>query len=107
MKNQRRNVRVHTGSDWEGCTSSRKSTSGGVVLTNIGVVRHWSSTQRLVALSSCEAKLYAMNQGAAEAVAIKSSAADVVGITFDIVLRIDASAALGVVNRRCVGKTPH
>ena len=30
-----------------------------------------------------------------------------VGVTFDIVLRTDASAALGVVNRRGVGKTRH
>ena len=73
--------------------------------TNVGVVSHWSS-QRLVALSSCEAELDAMNTGAAEVMGIRSLAADS-GITFDFVLRTDASPALGVVHRRDVGKTRH
>ena len=38
---------VHTDSDWAGCKSSRKSTSGGVASSNIGVVKYWSSAQRL------------------------------------------------------------
>ena len=37
---------------------------------------------------------------------IRSLAADI-GIPFDIMLKTDASAALGVVNRRGVGKTRH
>ena len=97
---------MHADSDRASCRSSRKSTSGGVVSTNIGVVEHWSATQSLVALSSCEAKLYAMNKGAAEATRIRSLAADA-GFTLDIVLKSEASTALGVVNRRGVGKTRH
>ena len=38
---------TYADSDWAGCRYSRKRTSGGVVSTNIGVVKHWSSTQRL------------------------------------------------------------
>ena len=45
-----------------------------------------------------------MNKGAIHG---NKSLAAHVGITFDIVLRTDASAALGVVNRRSVGKTRH
>ena len=86
--------------------SSGKSTSGRVVSTNVGVVKHWSSTESLAAPSSCEKGLCAMNKGAAEAMGIMSFAADM-GITFDIMLRTDASAALGVVNRRGVEKTRH
>ena len=97
---------MHTDSDWADCRFSKKSTSGGVVSPNIGVVRHWSSTQKSLALSSCEAELYARTKGAAETMAIKSLAADM-EITFDILLRTDATAALGVVNRRGVGKTRH
>ena len=95
---------VYTDSDWTGCRSSRNSASGGVVSTTIGVVKHWSSRHRLVALSSCEAEVYAMNEWAAEAMEIRCMAADI-GITFNILLRTDASAALGVVNRCGVGKT--
>ena len=79
---------VYTDSDCAGCRSSRKSTSGGVASTSVGV------------------ELCAMNKGAAEASGITSSAADV-GITFDFVLRQDASAALEVVNWGGVGKTHH
>ena len=47
------------------------------VLTNIGVVKHWSLAQSLVALSSCEAEWCTMHNGAAEAIGIKRVAADV------------------------------
>ena len=63
---------VYTDSDWAGCGSSRKSTSGGVLSVNIRVVKHWRSTQRLVAVSSCEGELSAMNKAAAEATGIRS-----------------------------------
>ena len=82
------NQTVYTDSDCAGCRSSRKSTSGGVTSTSVGV------------------ELCAMNKGAAEAIGITSSAADV-GITFYFVPRKDASAALGVVNWDGVGKTRH
>ena len=86
--------------------NNRRSTPGGVVSTNVGVVKHLSSTQRPRVLSSCEAELYAMNKEAAEAMGIWSLAPDT-GITFDLLLRTDASAALGVVNKHRVGKTRH
>ena len=47
-----------------GCRSSKKSTSDGVASPNIGAIKHGSSTQKLVALSSCEAELDAMELGA-------------------------------------------
>ena len=47
-----------------------------------------------------------MHKGAAEAPGTRSLAADT-GITFDILRRTDAGTALGVVNRRGVGKTRH
>ena len=97
---------VHTDSDWGGCRESRKSTSGGVISTNVGVIKHWSSTQRLVALSSGEAELYAMNKGAAEAMGVRSLGRDI-GMEFEIVLRTDASAAIGMISRRGLGKVRH
>ena len=99
---------VHSDSESAVCRSSRRSTSGAgtVVSTNIMVVKQWSSTQRSVVLSSCEAELHAMNKGAAEAMGIRSLAADM-GITFDILLRTDPSAGLVSVNRRHVGESRH
>ena len=46
--------------------------SGAVLSSDIGVAKHWSSPQRPMALSSCEAELYSMNKGAAEAMGIRS-----------------------------------
>ena len=83
--------------------SRRKCTSVGVVSTNVEVTKHWRSTQRLEALPASDAELYATNKGAAEAMSIKSQAADM-GISFSIVLKTEAAAALGVVNRRGIGK---
>ena len=78
--------------------------------TNVGAIKHWSSTQRLVALSSCEAHLHAMNKGALEAIGgiKKNLAADIgVGTSFSIELKTDAAAVLGVMNRRGIGKMRH
>ena len=72
--------------------------------TNNGLVKQWSSSQRAVALSSCESELCAMNKRAAEAMGIRCLAADT-EIAFDIIT--DASASLAVVNRRGVCKTRH
>ena len=66
--------------------------------TSFGAGRPWRPTQRLVALSSCEAEVYAMNKGAAETSGIWR-------IEFDIVPQTDASAARGVVDSPGAGKT--
>ena len=47
-----------------------------------------------------------MNQGAADAMGIKSPASDV-GMTFDFMFSTDASATPVIANRRGVGKTRH
>ena len=48
-------VQVFSDSDWAGCRSSRKSTSGGVLVVDGCCLRGWSSTQSTVATSSGEA----------------------------------------------------
>ena len=50
---------VYTDSDWGGCTRTRRSTSGGVVLHGGHCLLTWSRTQQLVALSNEEAELNA------------------------------------------------
>ena len=84
---------AHTGSDWAGCRSSRTSTSG------LGSPSTGAPRRRPVALSSsCEAELHAIH--------LKRTRQDLGRVNaFDIVLRTDASAALGVFTRRGVGKT--
>ena len=59
-------VTTFTDSDWDGDRSSRKSTSGGVVCLGHHVMKSWSSTQQLEALSSGKAELYALIKGASQ-----------------------------------------
>ena len=68
--------------------------------------KHWSSTQKTVALSSGEAELYAMNRGISESIGMKSIAADY-GESLAIVVLIDASATIGLTNRQGLGRARH
>ena len=49
--------------DFAGCRATRRSTSGGVALRGAHCLRHWSSTQPTVALSSGEAELGGNSKG--------------------------------------------
>ena len=42
-------------SDYAGCRRTRKSTSGGVIMLGGHLIKSWSSTQAIIALSSGEA----------------------------------------------------
>ena len=56
-------VTVWTDTDFAGCLRTRKSTSGGVVMLGEHVVKTWSCTQSVIALSSGEAEYYGMVKG--------------------------------------------
>ena len=51
-------------SDWAGCAVTRRSTSGGLLKLGMHTLKTWSSTTAVVAMSSAEAELYAMTEGA-------------------------------------------
>ena len=56
-------VQVWTDSDHAGCHRTRKSTSGGVIMLGQHMIKSWSSTQSVIALSSGEAEYYSMVKG--------------------------------------------
>ena len=58
---------VPVNADWAGESSTRRSTSGGVVLAGSCLLASWSRTQASVALSSAEAEFYAIATGITEA----------------------------------------
>ena len=60
-------LHVYCDSDWAGCKTTRKSTSGTVTQLLGCTVHHCSRTQATVALSSTEAEAYALGTGTAEA----------------------------------------
>ena len=58
---------VFTDSDWAGCTRTRESTSGRVLMMQGGAVMWQSERQRSIALSSAEAELVALSESCRDA----------------------------------------
>ena len=95
---------VWVDSDWAGCRVTRKSTSGGLVMWGSHVIRTWSTTQSVIAMSSGEAEYYSMVNGSSMGLGIKSSASDL-GVVMQVVnVKTDASAAEGIASRKGLGR---
>ena len=97
---------VFSDKDWAGCRSTRKSTSGGIIMHGDHFIKSWSRQQNLVSLSSAEAELYGLVKASSEALGCKAMAGDF-GHAKGIRLYADASAALGIVHRKGLGKVRH
>ena len=93
-------------SDFAGCRSSRKSTSGGALVLGGHALRTYSSTQRVISLSSGEAECYAMIKGASVGLGAQSMAQDL-GLQVRVELKTDSSAAKGMALKRGLGKAKH
>ena len=104
-----RQVVVYVDSDWAGCKSSRRSTSGGVLMVGKHILRSWSSTQATVATSSGEAELIAMYEGAARGCGMQAIMTEMGLVPSLSVLRVctDSSVAKSFVATRGVGKMRH
>ena len=63
---------VWTDTDYAGCKKTRKSTSGGVVMWGQHLIKSWSSTQSVIALSSGEAEYYGMVKGSSIGLGIQA-----------------------------------
>ena len=69
-------------------------------------LRHWSSTQTTVALSSGEAELGGIAKGMSQGLGLRSIGHDL-GISLALKLWTDATAAMGMARRLGVGKIRH
>ena len=97
---------AYSDSDWAGDKCSRKSTSGGLVMAGAHLIKSWSSTQQVIALSSGEAEVHALTKAAAQTRGIMSTYLDF-SIRMDCVVHTDANAAMGIVHRIGLGRTRH
>ena len=97
---------IWTDTDYAGCKTSRKSTSGGVVMWGKHIIKSWSSTQSVIALSSGEAEYYGMVKGGSVGLGIQSVLRDF-EIEVKLTLKSDASAAIAIASRRGLGKVRH
>ena len=99
-------MKGYSDSDWAGCASSRRSTSGGVMMIGSHLIKSYSRQQRTIALSSAEAELHALVAASSEALGLVAYAADL-GFALKPIIYTDASAALGIAQRRGLGKLRH
>ncbi len=99
-------IQAYTDSDWAGEAISRRSTSGMVIRRGSHIVRHSSTLQTSIGLSSAEAEYYAMTKGAACALGIQSLLKDW-GLDNSIELYSDSSSARSFAKRRGLGKQRH
>ena len=105
LHNGAHSINTWSDTDFAGCKETRKSTSGGVIQLGQHTIRTWSSTQAVIALSSGEAEYYGLVKAAAQSLGIKAMLTDL-GIhdAVQILIRTDASAAIGIAQRRGFGK---
>ena len=96
----------YSDSDWAGCHSTGKSTSGGIVMIGGRLIKSWSRTQDSVTLSSAEADLVALAKLAAEVLGMRSMTDHwkMTDATVSSKLFTDASAALIIAKREGAGK---
>jgi hypothetical protein len=99
-------IQVFADTDYAGCVVTRRSTSGGCMMRGTHLIKHWSSTQRTVTLSSGEAELLGIVRGCSEALGLQSLARDL-GIECAISVCGDSSAAIGICRRAGIGKVRH
>ena len=99
-------LRTYSDADWAGCKDTRKSTTGGCITNGGHTLKGWSKTQSVVAASSGGGELYATLRAAAETLGMLSLMKDV-GWQVTGEIWGDASAALGIINRRGLGKIRH
>ncbi len=91
-------IQVFADTDYAGCVATRRSTSGVCMMRGTHLIKHWSSTQRTVTLSSGEAELLGIVRGCSEALGLQSLAGDL-GIKAGISVCGDSSAAIGTCRR--------
>ena len=104
-----RDITVHVDSDWAGCRSTRRSTSGGVLKIGNHVLKTWSSTQPTIATSNGEAELIAMQDGAARGMGLQTVMSEMDLMPNLSLLRVltDSSVAKSFVATRGLGKMRH
>ena len=74
-----RELSVIVDTDYGGCRRTRRSTNSGLAMLGNHVIKSWSSTQTVVALSSGEAEYYGVTKGACEGIGIAGLIADLGG----------------------------
>ena len=99
-------LRGYSDSDWVGCIRTGRSTSGGAVLLGTHWIRSWSTTQKVVALSSGEAELIVVVKMSTELLGLMNLVRDWQR-SYGAKVFADSIVALEIVHRKGAGKLRH
>jgi hypothetical protein len=99
-------VRVKVDSDWGGDLATRRSTTGMAVMRGGHLLRHSSTLQQTVGLSSAESEYYAMVKGACYGLGTQSYLMDW-DIKIGLEVYSDSSSARSFAKRQGLGKMRH
>jgi hypothetical protein len=99
-------LQTYVDTDFAGCHVTRRSTSGGCAMRGTHLIKHWSSTQKAVTLSSGEAELCGIVKGTAEGLGLQSLGRDL-GIEMSLSVHTDSAAAAGICRRSGIGRVRH
>jgi len=99
-------IDVYVDTDWAGCPQTRKSTSGGCIMLGQHAIKHWSTTQTGIALSSGEAEFAGVIRGSGQGLGYQALLRDA-GVELPLRVWTDSSAAIGICNRQGLGKLRH
>ena len=97
-------LEVHVDSDWAGDTVTRRSTTGVIVRRGQHLLRHSSTVQNVIGLSSAESEYYALTKGGCSGLGLQSLFADW-NLELQLSLHTDSSSAKAIASRRGTGKS--
>ena len=100
------NIEVFGDANFAGCTSTIKSTVGGVAMWIGQFVKAWSKTMVVLALSSSESELAAVVRAATEGLGLQSILSDF-DLCDHVAIKSDATAANGIFHRLGLGTGRH
>ena len=98
---------VYTDTDWASDQTSRKSTSGAVIMAEGMRLHAQSRGQASVALSSCEAEVMVASEGIKEALLLQEVLMFAGLGHYEVDVKVDSSAAHAFFHRRSVGRMKH
>ena len=101
-------ITIFVDSDWAGEITTRRSTSGGIIMHGKHMVNHWSKLQATIALSSGEGELNSAVKGVSECIGIFELIKEwCIYDNVGLMLKTDSSAAKGTMTRRGSGRIKH
>ena len=99
-------ITATTDSDWATDVVTRKSTSCGVLAIEGAIQGVYSRGQDVLAMSSGEAEFYGVGSVVNEAIGLVGIYGEM-GFPMSIVLQLDSTAAIGMIQKRGTGRARH